>query len=419
MRRNLFLGCGALTFLALMLAGVFYLYWTAPPDVPVPPLPTPPDNAYPAIVQLAEKARQIEESTPQFAALARQATSRGADAATLRRFVAVYEPVRREYRQLIGKPSVVTNWNSVPDTMQTNAVLRSWARVEAADIELALREGDYARAVDDLRTVLLLVESARRGGTSMHHLTGEAMIAIATETFLKGFDRLPAAECEQLVRAIREWEQVRVPYWQALEGEKRFTIAMYHAMYEGGKRFERMMGAPSGSSGPDFVVRAMNLRAAAREAARIHDLAIAEARKPLLQRQPLALTPKHPLNQLGFPALKKEADKSLVTVTRLRLLACAAAVRAYRMRQGRYPRTLAEAGVTDLNRDPITGGEFMYRTGEKGFLLYSVGADGKDDGGKRVVEARFLEAQGDLSLRRYDVPNATPNTPPGAAVWWQ
>jgi hypothetical protein len=52
-KRNLwFVGCGAVAFLTLMTGGILYLHWTAPPDVPIPPLESPPDNAYPALLQL-------------------------------------------------------------------------------------------------------------------------------------------------------------------------------------------------------------------------------------------------------------------------------------------------------------------------------------------------------------------------------
>jgi hypothetical protein len=297
------------------------------------------------------------------------------------------------------------------------ATFREWARVEAADIRLALQEGDDARAADDLRTTLLLAEAIRNGAPIIRYLVGEAMISIATTTFTRDFAKLSPAGCDRVVQVVREWEQKRVPFWQTLEGEKRFTIAMYHAMYEGGERMARQFGTPSGAGIPRYMVRIMNLRAATREAARIYDKAIAEAQKPLLQRKPPG-TPGHPLNQgLMTTVFSRSADKSAVSVTRLRLLACAAAVRAYRMRHGSYPRTLAEAGVADLNHDPITGGEFVYRPGAKGFLLYSRGVDGQDDGGKRVEESRIFQAKGDISLISYSVPNATAATPPRAEVW--
>lgn len=415
-RNTWLIGCGAVVFLVLISGGILYLRWTAPPDVPIPPLPSPPGNAYPIYLQLVQKTRQLEASTPGLEQLVQRATQPRADASILRRYIAAYDPVRREYRKHLSKPSVVTAVKSMDAMMRVAPVFRTWARVEAADIRLALQEGDYRRAIDDLRTTLLLAEAIRNGAPFMQYLVGEAMIVIATAAFAEGLEKLSPAECDRLVRVVREWEQVHVPYWKALEGEKRFTIAMYHAMYEGGERMTRFFGAPSRAGGPRYAGRLMNLRLAAREVVELYDKAIAEAKKPLLRRQPLGITPKHPLNQsLLASVLSGSSDKSTVRVARLRLLACAAAVRAYRMRHGRYPRTLAEAGVADLNKDPITGGEFIYRTGVKGFLLYSVGMDGKDDGGKRVPEAKVTEGTGDLAPVPYRAPRGV--VTPGAAPW--
>lgn len=107
-RNTWLIGCGAVVFLALVSGGILYLRWTAPPDVPIPPLPTPPDNAYPIYLQLVQKTRQLEASTPGLEQLMQRATRSGADASTLRRYIAAYEPVRREYRKHLSKPSVVT-----------------------------------------------------------------------------------------------------------------------------------------------------------------------------------------------------------------------------------------------------------------------------------------------------------------------
>lgn len=170
----------------LMSAGILFLRWTAPPDVPVPSLPTPPDNAYPAYLGLVEKTRQLEASASDLRTLSQKTMRPGASTSDLRRLVAIYEPIRQEYRKLLKKPSVVTDWDSMDANVRSGSVLRTWARVETADIELAFREGDPARAIDDLRTTLLLAENVRRGGTLIRYLVGEAMIAIATSAFAEG-----------------------------------------------------------------------------------------------------------------------------------------------------------------------------------------------------------------------------------------
>lgn len=73
---------------------------------------------------------------------------------------------------------------------------------------------------------------------------------------------------------------------------------------------------------------------------------------------------------------------------RLTLLAAALAV--YRAEHGAYPETL-QALVTGnvlakLPVDPFTDGAFVYRRAEGGYVLYSAGENGKDNGGKTRKE---------------------------------
>jgi hypothetical protein len=51
---------------------------------------------------------------------------------------------------------------------------------------------------------------------------------------------------------------------------------------------------------------------------------------------------------------------------------------------GKYPPTLAElapAYIDVLPKDPFTDGDLHYKSDGEGYLLYSVGPNGKDDGG--------------------------------------
>ena len=58
---------------------------------------------------------------------------------------------------------------------------------------------------------------------------------------------------------------------------------------------------------------------------------------------------------------------------------------AYRAGQGDYPARLEELApriLKKLPQDPFTGAAFCYRRQPNGYLLYSVGWNGKDDGGR-------------------------------------
>jgi hypothetical protein len=81
------------------------------------------------------------------------------------------------------------------------------------------------------------------------------------------------------------------------------------------------------------------------------------------------------------------------------------ALAAYRTDHGSYPKNLAELSpqyVVKIPKDIFTNGNLIYRPQENGFLLYSVGINGKDDGGRGYDDRTEDEATkdyDDLSVR--------------------
>lgn len=336
----------------------------------------------------------------------------------MRRYLRLWEPLRREFRKHLNEPSRAPELN-VSATFPELSALRMWARVEAADTRLAIWERRYARVVDNYRTVLLLSEQIRSGGGAIHHLTALGCVGTVRRDTGQAIIHLSAKECGILVQLIREWERTRVPVEQALQAERASYINLLHDLYEGKKEYV-LDNYETGSHAQKRVlpVRWLNLRAAAHEAENLYERFARESRKPVIQQERLP-EPGHILNAIlapdifWGPLLRADATGT----ARNRLLAISAAVRAYRLSHGRHPKTLAEAGVADLNKDPFTGGEFVYKTSEKGFLVYSVGEDGRDDGGKRAANDR---SPGDIGLIPY-VPRPSPPPqqplPPAPPVW--
>ncbi len=76
--------------------------------------------------------------------------------------------------------------------------------------------------------------------------------------------------------------------------------------------------------------------------------------------------------------LKRQTDESLAVL--------AFALAGYRAEhQGKYPETLVELApkyIDGIPKDPITNGEFRYKSDGDGYLLYGVGYNGRDDGGR-------------------------------------
>jgi hypothetical protein len=60
------------------------------------------------------------------------------------------------------------------------------------------------------------------------------------------------------------------------------------------------------------------------------------------------------------------------------------AILLYKQAKGTYPKSLEDAGLKDAI-DPYSQKPLIYKLTEKGFLLYSIGENQKDDGGNNVV----------------------------------
>ena len=96
-------------------------------------------------------------------------------------------------------------------------------------------------------------------------------------------------------------------------------------------------------------------------------------------------------------ALQGTETKHKLIVARERLVAIELALRAYQSERGRPPTRLDDLVTNYLSRvpsDPFTAQPMVYRSQATNWLLYSVGPDGKDDGG--APAGRGSQAKGDV-----------------------
>ena len=93
------------------------------------------------------------------------------------------------------------------------------------------------------------------------------------------------------------------------------------------------------------------------------------------------------------------------------------ALQAYKARYGGYPATMQELKSKlgwKLPKDPFSEKDFIYKRQAKGFILYSVGPDMKDDGGRSLGDHVEIDSKGDIVLRwdRYAGRDPHPNPLP-------
>ncbi|GIV21521.1 MAG: hypothetical protein KatS3mg023_3272 [Armatimonadota bacterium] len=400
-------------FPATVVAAVLLVrWWTAPIDilrVSPPTYPTP--NAFAIYHKMAEEMAERHDKDTQIRLTAdrlRRDIDSGqiTDNAEIRRYIQLWEPVRRAYRRHLDEPCMIVLSYDIREDFPYLKGFRLWAYTEAADGLLAMRAGDYQRVLDNYETVLRVSEKICHGGLVVHHMVAGVCVSNIRRVVVHSLEKMPPEGCDKLVAITRQWEQIRVPPDQAWEHQRIAALNFLHDLYDGRLQWRNVPG------------RLLNLRSAAREYQHLYEMIRQQANKPIVLQAKIPEA-RHPVLVFAFPVISANGfyRAKAEQLARNRLLAISAAVRAYRLRHGRYPKTLAEAGVADLNKDPFTGGEFVYQTSEKGFLVYSVGEDGRDDGGKRAASDR---PPGDIGLIPYNPPTSAPaqqSLPPAPPVW--
>lgn len=113
------------------------------------------------------------------------------------------------------------------------------------------------------------------------------------------------------------------------------------------------------------------------------------------------------LIMLGPETLRADTQAADRGAMRFDLDKLAFSLAAYRADHGCYPERLADLTpkyVTDVPKDIFTDADLHYRREGNGFLLYSVGINGKDDGAKTYEDRKSNEDWDDLVIRGDAIP---------------
>jgi len=96
-----------------------------------------------------------------------------------------------------------------------------------------------------------------------------------------------------------------------------------------------------------------------------------------------------PLTRITVTRLSNWFAAEQVALARLRSLVVAVGVERYRLDRGRWPDALVEVpGLSNyVSVDPYGGQRLRYRRTDNGVVVYAVGPDGIDDGGKLSAES--------------------------------
>jgi hypothetical protein len=84
-----------------------------------------------------------------------------------------------------------------------------------------------------------------------------------------------------------------------------------------------------------------------------------------------------------------------------RLAVSALAIEAFRNQESRLPQKLEEVApkiLADVPTDPFDGAPLRYRRRENGFVLYSIGRDREDNGGREKPEGKTYSGRSGFDI---------------------
>lgn len=104
------------------------------------------------------------------------------------------------------------------------------------------------------------------------------------------------------------------------------------------------------------------------------------------------------LPNLSTIILKEATLEATIAAARIGL-----ACRIYKNQKPKYPGKISDPIpdiLKDESLDPFAGQAFVYRTKENGFIIYSVGSNKKDDGGRMSLLTKAVMEKDDERSRR-------------------
>lgn len=261
---------------------------------------------------------------------------------------------------------------------------RDLARLMVIESHSRSEQGDWAGASRSTLDTLRLGHDVARGGPMIAALVGYAINAIGRKELESILPHLDATAAKNAAKQIEALEAGRFPLAEAIREEKWVGLSqLQHAMRRPGWR-SGIAQSWRGLPGLYFYTKQDILN----NYSRYMDALLEQAGQPYPQWQPPTI-PNDPLSKVLLPSINRAHWSAARHETGNVVLMVQLALRAFELEHGQLPDTLAELVPSYLKavpRDPFGNGESLrYRRTGKTYQLYSVGSDGKDDGGTASV----------------------------------
>lgn len=276
--------------------------------------------------------------------------------------------------------------------------IRRLARFLSLEAQVDADKGDWGGSIGADLDAVQIGETMPHGGPLIGMLVGDACQAIGRRHAWDAVDHLNAAQARAAARRLETIRAAHVPFADVLQEEEWSHQAGLLELMRRRDWPGNMVAADDpqqeGTSASTQLmatrIRLAGKRTVMANYTHFTDETIANARQPYAARPAAPAMPSDPVNQLLLPVFAGVQVNEVSADTQNALLLTLLALRAYRLDHGADPPALSALVPHYLQAvpaDPFAlSGLLRYkRTGAKS-LLYSVGPDGKDDGGKAIFD---------------------------------
>lgn len=275
-----------------------------------------------------------------------------------------------------------------------NVNARTSARILVVRALLLAATGQPDQAFDSIRQIFVISSFFKDAFCLIDTNTTVGLNKIGTDGLQKivSLSTPSPRSCHRLIDALQKAKQT-INMHRSFCGERLFGIGAFKRI----KKSNRWVVAPDTNNLltiflssipqqliPDFVVDYNYIHYL-----KIMDQMVASAKKPYLEskndflaidKQVISIPKTLPIARMLTPALSRAMYRKAANAARLGATEIALRLIIYRVENGNFPKTL-EMLNEDIPLDPYKNKSFLYRRGDEGFVVYSVGENLIDDGG--------------------------------------
>jgi hypothetical protein len=281
------------------------------------------------------------------------------------------------------------------------AKLRNASRLVLSQAIVSAADGKPDQAAQWLWVGLRFPRHTMQEPTLIAQLVTYALYAMVADTIpaVLAYGDLPPAATARL-QAELATVNLNTALRQALLGERVLSLSMYEQSWHAADT--EIPSSPTLQRlGRTFLARPF-WQWQQLQLLNNMDKLIPETLKPYRETRPSQLAPTDQVKRTpwdlstylspGYSKVGANRDQCQARIDMMRL---ALALNDYHLKHNSYPKTLSQL-PPPLPQDPFSGKEFVYRTTDGHYLLYSVGQNLKDDGGKAAGKGEDRMEKGDV-----------------------